>query len=41
MEFQAKDQPLYWKDTSGCVLTERWQNATSEISSKNQNSSDR
>ena len=40
MEFQAKDQPLYWKDTSGCALTERWQNAT-EISSKNQNSSDR
>ena len=40
IKFQAKGQQFYWKETSGCALfVERQQNATSEISSKNQNNS--
>ena len=40
IKFQAKDHQLYRKETLGSVLyVEHWQNGTSEISSKNQNSS--
>ena len=35
IKFQAKDQQVYWKETTGCALfVECRQNATSEISSK-------
>ena len=40
IKFQAKGQQFNWKETSGCALiVERQQNASSEISSKNQNRS--
>ena len=40
IKFHAKDQQFYWEETSGYALfVECQQNATSEISSKNQNCS--
>ena len=40
IKFQVKDQQLYWNETSGCsIFVECWQDATSKVSSKNQNSS--